>query len=366
MIKQLIFFSVLGFLSVGCKSDRSGLKNGGRNNEIRYAKSFQVIEKKGYVEVKISNPTSNKTATYILANHRLKSIPLGAIFIQTPIKSLIALSSTHIGMLSTLHALDKVAGVSSRRYIYNPLVKRNIDLGKIEDFGDESMISFEKIVASNSTLLMYSGFQSSFPHELQLKHAGIVCMPNFDWKENHPLGKAEWLLLFGYLTGKEAAAKSYFASVVASYDSLTKLAKSTRKAPTLFSGNLMGDNWYAPAGESFNAQFFHDAHGAYTYRFTKGVGSLELSFESVLTKNRDADYWFNPGVSSMKEILSVHPKMGYFSSVTKKKVYCYSHNMNRFWEMSAVEPHYVLADLIQLLHPELNLKTPLHFYKRLN
>jgi iron complex transport system substrate-binding protein len=40
--------------------------------------------------------------------------------------------------------------------------------------------------------------------------------------------------------------------------------------------------------------------------------------------------------------------------------------MNFYWEMSAIEPHRVLEDLIRILHPEALPEGKLYFYKEVN
>src|SRR5690606_27745061 len=150
------------------------------------------------------------------------------------------------------------------------------------------------------------------------------------------------------------------------YNELKKLAKNTTKSDCLFSGNVFGDYWYTPAGESFNAQIFRDANCAYAYADTKGTGSLSLSLEKVLEKNVNCKLWINPGVKDLKELQQLKPKSVYFNAFKQQQVYCYSKKGNYFWEMSAIEPQKVLADIIQITHPEMNLGKPLYFYSQLN
>jgi iron complex transport system substrate-binding protein len=212
---------------------------------------------------------------------------------------------------------------------------------------------------------MYSGFGSEFPHTDQLIKLGTVCIPNYDWKENHPLGKAEWIKFFGYLTGKQKIAESYFNNVVKEYKHLSKIALKAKTKPTVFSGNITGEIWYTPAGESFFAKLFKDANCNYVYADTKGIGSIELSFERILLDNKNTDFWFNPGFSPLDAIVEANPKMSYFKSVQNKNVFCYSPHMDFFWELGAVEPHHVLEDLIKIMHPELVKDKQLHFYKNI-
>jgi iron complex transport system substrate-binding protein len=109
----------------------------------------------------------------------------------------------------------------------------------------------------------------------------------------------------------------------------------------------------------------NDAGADYVYANTKGVGSLDLSFEKVLNENRSTEFWVNPGIASLQTILKNNGKMNYFEAVKNKKVYCYSPNMNKYWEMSAIQPHYVLSDLIRILHPEKSKAKHSYFYENI-
>lgn len=334
------------------------------NNVIRYAKTLKIFKDSNGCKVHIYNPDTKITTRLYLAKSN-KNVPSNYQFIQTPVQKMITLSGTQIGMLSELNALDGIVGVSSKAYIYNPIILKNIETQKVKDFGDETLISFEQIIQSKASLLLFSGFSSDFPHTEQLKKAGIICIPDYDWKEQHPLGKAEWIKFFGYLVGKEKLAETYFANCENTYNQLRKSVASVSNKPSVFSGNLTGTSWFTPAGESYYATLLSDAGANYTYANTKGVGSLDLSFEKILNENISCEYWLNPGISSLNQILKANPKMDFFEAVKKKKVYCYSKKMNKYWEMSAVQPHYVLSDLIRILHPDKSTAKHPYFYENI-
>lgn len=351
-------------LLVGCET-KAPSHTTSHASIIRYAKTLEILEQEHSTEIKIIHPENKTVKSYILSKTKPSGLKEHQQWIKTPVSSIIALSGTHIGMLSVLDAVDKIKGISNQKYIYNKDVLKRLRENKLIDFGSEESISFESIVQSRAELLIFSGFGNDFPHTDQLRRAGTLCIPNYDWKEVHPLGKAEWVLFFGYLTGKEKEAKAYFSTIEKKYNSLkAKMAKVQNK-PTVFSGNLYGDIWFTPAGESFNATLLSDAGGNYTYKNTQGTGSLEYSLEKVYAENAQTKFWINPGFSTLNELLSANPKADHFDAYKQKGIYCYSPNMNYFWEMSAIEPHFVLADLIRIFHPELS-SDKLHYYERLD
>lgn len=365
-VLNVIFLLELILFSTGCTDLNIPETDAHLNvkNRIQYAKTLEIYEDSTGCKVHIYNPDTKKTVRLYLAK-TAKNIPENYQYIQTPISSIITLSGTQIGMLSELNSLDLIVGVSSKNYIYNPFILEKIEAKKVQDFGDETLISFEQIIQSKASVLMYSGFSSDFPHAEQLKKAGVICIPDYDWKEQHPLGKAEWIKFFGYLAGKEKLANSYFDQCSTAYNELTKSVAHTLTKPTVFSGNLTGPSWFTPAGESYYAMLLNDAGANYVYSKTTGVGSLDLSFEQVLNENISTEFWVNPGIPSLNEILSNNRKMAHFAAVKNKNVYCYSPNKNKYWEMSAIQPHYVLSDLIRILHPDKSNQKTFYFYQHI-
>lgn len=359
---------ILFLLLLGACTQSTTLKS--RTNDstkisksIEYAQHLKILEAEDHVKIEILNPDTGKPKfKAILADKKPATIPNGYRYIQTPVRNLAVLSATQIGMLSKLNETGRISAVSSKKYIYNPLILKGISDGKIKDLGDESLIPAESIISSDSKFLFFSDFGQAFPHSEQLEKIGIVVIPNPDWRETHPLGKAEWIKLLGHLTGKEKEANELFQEIKKEYLELSNLAKKQSKKPILVSGNMLGDIWWAPSGESYNAKLFSDAEGNYVYSKTKGTGSIERSIEQILEENSQTEFWFNPGFPTKKEIIRNSPKLKHLPLMKGKTIYCYSGNMNFFWEMSAVEPHLVLKDLIRILHPEALPKGKLYFY----
>ena len=365
MFRCLVFLIAVSCLYACGQKKSSKQKKHAVKSEIKYAQCIDIHETKTGTIVTIIDPEANIQYPYFLGKTK-EDCPKNAHYIQVPVKGIIALSGTHVGMLSVLDEIDLIRGIPNAAYIYNKTLRQRIAKGKVRSLGTENGIPVESILATKADVLMYSGgFGSGYPKEVQLQKLGTLCIPNFDWKESHPLGKAEWLIFFGYLTGKEQQAKDYFENVEKHYLELRKQAKKAKGRPNVFSGNLIGDIWFAPTGQSFGGILLRDACANYSGKNTKGTGSIERSMQDVMTKERNTEFWVDPGSTSLKDLRQRNQRYQYFSAVKNKKVYCYSHNMNRFWEMSIVEPDKVLFDFIRIFHPELGLKGHLNYYKQL-
>ncbi len=357
-----LFFLIL-FFSIGACSENKNSTLKQDKNICKYSKWLQIIEKENSVIIKITNPNYTEqvmTFSSGIATEKVKVSPIN--YLSLPCNKIASLASTHIGMLSVLNCENSICAVSDEKFVYNEELKRGILAGNILSLGDAQEISIERLVNSGAKIVVHSAFSGPFPKSEQLKKIGITCIPNYDWREENPLGKAEWILLFGYLTGKQELAKKIFSEIVESYNQTRKKVKNNSNMKVIC-GNFFRDFWYAPAGESYNGQLIKDAGMNYIYRNTKGTGSISISMEKILMETKDINLWLNPGFSSKSAILESNPKAKNLACFKNAKIYCYSHNLNRFWELSAVQPHLILEDFYSIT----NLDSPskLHFYRQL-
>lgn len=358
-MKFLVIEFLLVFLLFSCGEDKGKGNPANEKNIIEFASHLRIVELASSTKIDILSPeTGNIEQTWWISNEASEK----ENHIQSPCSKMVTLSSTHVGMLAKLNSISSIAGVTNELYVHNPELLKNIHSQKVIEVGEEGQIPVESILKSGCKLIIYSGFGKEFPHSEQLKKVGIHALVNYDWREIHPLGKAEWILLFGYLTGKEKAAKKEFQKVKEEYLKLKNTAKTFKTEPSVLSGNLVGDTWFAPAGQSFNAELLADAHTNYVYAKTEGTGSLALSMEKVLTDNSQTDFWVNPGMPTKEKLFGFQEKLRLLGPVAKNPIFDYSKSGNRFWEMSAIEPQKVLSDYIQIFHSDEVAKKSLYFY----
>lgn len=348
------FFSLLILLTVGCTSETKviTLKYPKENQTVKYARHFRFATTKSGIEVvEIIHPDSKK----IVAT--LKPLEDN--------KKVIALSGTFIGMMDKLDLAAHISGISEIKYIYNKTILENFKNKKVIEVGYDTQLALESIIASKPAMILHSGYNAEFPHEKQLENVGIQCIPIYDWREETPLGKAEWIKVYGFLYGKSDEAKKLFTAIEERYNTLKEKARELSPSGLVLSGNIIGSEWYCPAGESFFAEFLRDANITYNYFNSKGTGSAAITQEKILSENRHAAIWINPGVSSLAELKTLNPKAKLFDAFNEGEVYCHSHNENFYWEISSIEPDKLLSDLIQIAHPEFNPGGKLYFYSKL-
>ncbi len=205
-----------------------------------------------------------------------------------------------------------------------------------------------------------------------MKNAGIPVIINGDWLEETPLGRAEWIKVFGLLYNESEKADSIFNVIKINYLEAIKIAKKATNNPTVLSGAIMSkDIWNLPAGESFVAQYLKDANLDYLWKHTKGKGSLSLSFESILDKGKDADFWIAPGYFSTKEqMLNSNKHYAEFKAFKNNTIYSPSLKKGKtggvlYFELAPTRPDLVLKDIIKITHPKLLPNYELTFFEKM-
>lgn len=336
---------------------------------FQYARLVSIEQKLGYKELIIKNPKTLKVESrYALfpRNSKMKR-PENAKIIEVPVQNMAALSTSFIGMLNAIESVDVIKATTEKQYIYNKQLVKAIDAGKVLTAGYETGLTPEAVLKAKIPLIVFSGFGQPFPNEDKFAQLGVVCMANYDWEEKHPLGKAEWIKVFGALVCKDKEADDYFNKVVSSYQELRKQVTSApeaqRRQKTVMCGGMAGDVWYAPAGKSFMAGIMKDADMNYFYKHTEGTASISLSLEQVFNDDQSCDVWINAEAPTLKKLFELNSKFSYFHTVKQGKVYSYMHNANYYWEYSQVNPHWLLEDFMTINRD--GPQSKLHFYKQL-
>ncbi|MBN9379517.1 MAG: ABC transporter substrate-binding protein [Chitinophagaceae bacterium] len=343
---------------------------------IRYAQGFTIDYYDGYKLVHVLDREGGKTDTleYLLVE-RGHAVPSGhphAQVIPIPVTSIVAMSSTHIGIADFTGVADRIIGLGSLQYVNSPIVRANIKTGKTVQVGMDANLNNELLISMHPGLLMASSNPDASTGQYKvLMRAGIPVVMNAEWLESTPMGKAEWVKLMAAFVNKEAVVNKKFDSVAKAYDDLVQLGSKAKTHPRVIIGMPFKGTWYLPAGDSYMAHFIKDAGGDYKWAGIKGTGSLALSFESAAPEALTADYWMNIGPdNSRQEVASRDTRYTSFKSFKTDRLYNSNKRTNDlgsndYWESGGVNPHLILEDMISILHPELLPDHTLIYYKQL-
>ena len=372
-ILQIELFLFVSLALLGCN------KNEYKKNEhipvsiapVRYARGFKIEYYKNYKLLNVFNPSDSSKigCQYVLYfNDSLKPQGYeGAQYIKIPVKSFASLSSLYIAFTQKLDKLDNLVAVSDSRYIYSPATLSLIKTGKVKDVGSENSLNIEKLIEANPELIIaYETNVTAKLREADLKLAIIN-----EQFEVTPLGRMEWIKFIAAFFDKDRLADSLFNKVEQEYNNLVKVAAIAKIRPTVFADIKYGDGWYMPGGSSYQAALLRDANGEYLWKDNNKRGSILLSFESVYATAGEADFWINTSDwKKISEALRNDSRYEKFKALRNGNMFNNNNRINElggndYWESGVVNPHEVLADLIQLFHPELLPERELVYYKKL-
>lgn len=294
--------------------------------------------------------------------------------LDKPLGRIICMSTSHIAFLDAIGCDSVICGVSGAGYACSEQLRKRIDAGEVPDVGFDQAPDYEKIVAlMPDVLLAYKVSAAESPFLTKLKSLGVRVFTLYEFLENHPLGRTEYLKAFGLMTGREALADSLFRDIADRYNA-TAVKPSDEQSDTLSETNhpngrksmgkarsgacstsvrvLMnipyGDIWYVPGAESYMSKLVKDAGGQILGAREGETESRTMSLEEAFVLAQEADFWLNVGwCRTRKDLNAANPL---FKDFHIPHIY---NNIRRtspgggndFWESGYLRPDLILQDL---------------------
>jgi len=373
---SIIFLLILA----GCKSTAEKNETAHKVIETlkpRYAKGFEVVYYKGFevVNIKSNDKITTQYVIYSLKNKCPKGFE-NAIKITDSIEGVVLLSTSQIAAVTLLNKTAKITGVANSKMIFNEQVNQLLASGEIQDVGADYEPNIDKVVRIKPSLLFTDGeytTQGTVFGKLSLANISIVnCQ---DYKETTPLARAEWIRFYGAIFNEQKMADSIFATVEQNYLSIKNKVNTTTQKPTIFCNYPYLGIWYLPAKGNYTTALFDDAGANYIWSNDQPNNGLNVSlnFEQVLKRAKTAAIWILfSGEKNLKELKLKDEKLAAFDAFKNKKVYSASLRVSAgggidYWETGIYRPDWVLSDLVNIFHPEINdIIFQTHFFKVLN
>ncbi|NLL46203.1 MAG: ABC transporter substrate-binding protein, partial [Clostridiales bacterium] len=145
-------------------------------------------------------------------------------------------------------------------------------------------------------------------------------------REGHPLGRVEWVKLFGALLGLEDNANSYFNEQVTKVNNVTA-AEKNEKNVAIFYMSTDAQKVYARNGGDYMAQMIELAGGTYIMADVspEKSGTTATTLEELYARCVDADYLFYVNFAlkfdSIDEMVKQLPLLADFKAVKEGRVY---------------------------------------------
>lgn len=328
--------------------------------EVKFSTGFIISKTEDGFDILIRNP---QDTTQILGEYLLSSSDTAKL--QIPIEKTVLNSTTFGAFFDKLEALNEVKGMTYTESVMNSQLKEKIAVGEIKEMITGDGIDFERVLEIDPDVVFsYSYGETDFSRYEEL---GIPIVLLMDYKESHPLGRAEWIKVVGCFLNRYEDAEQIFQEVEQNYMDISLNAVLHANKPSAFTGSRYGDFWYAPGRDSYIAQFIRDAGATYAFEHVQGQSSAELDFEQALVDISKTDFWGL--VTSSEEpftkadILSMSPLYEDLNAYQADQIFVCNTQKSDYFGDAVMEPDLILADLHKIFHPQSGQDSTYNYFK---
>lgn len=307
--------------SAGSAPEIQGLKYK-KTMDLKYAKEFNVYYyEDGYKLIDIK-----KDAKYLIIPKGKKTpekLPEKVKTIKAPIKNIYLAATASMALFSSMDAMDTITMTSLRANGWSfDSVKKALKSGKMKFSGKYSEPDYEMLIEKKCKLAVESTMIYHTPEVKEaIEELKIPVMVDRSSYETHPLGRTEWVKLYGALTGKEEKADKFFEKQVKKIKQIEKI-KNTEKTIAFFYISTDGKA-VVRRSTDYIPTMIQIAGGRYIFKNLDdkdGKTSIPMTIEKFYDVAADADYIVYNGsidhsVRNMKELLEKDPIMKKFKAV---------------------------------------------------
>ncbi len=250
--------------------------------------------------------------------------------LQAPLDNLYVAATSSMALFDAAGAISqvKLTGTDAKGW-YIDAPRQALENGSMVYAGKYSAPDYELLTVSGCDLAVESMMILHTPEvKEKLEELGIPVFIDTSSSETHPMGRTEWVRLYGILTGHEKEADEFFEKqieIFAESDSYTDTGKTTAFFSITSNGNVI-----VRAADDYIPKMISLAGGHYIFMdLTKGTGnsaSVRLSMEDFYNTAKDADYLIynatiEKPVGSIRELCSKFALLSEFKAVQEGHVW---------------------------------------------
>ena len=347
------------------KQDLAGLKYD-HSLELQYADQFSV----DYYEDGYALITIEGDGQFLLVPDG-KEAPDGLdsdiAVIRQPLQNIYLVATSAMDLFCALDGLDSISlsGTNADGW-YIDEAKKALEDGSISFAGKYSAPDYELILSKGCDLAIESTMIYHKPEvKEKLEQFGIPVLVEHSSYESHPLGRTEWLKLYGVLLGKEDLADKLFQEQVDKLKAIED-SESTGKTVAFFYINSVGAANVRKSGD-YVSKMIELAGGKYIFDDLGAEEENSLSTMNMQMEEFYADYiiynsTIDGELTDISQLLEKSSLLADFKAVKDGNVWCT--NQNLFQE--TMELGTMIEDIHTMLtsdDPDLDTLTYMHKLK---
>lgn len=341
----VLFLLLIVAVSVGCGKDTDSWKTTDHtiskeltyetSMKLDYATEFAVdYYDNGFTLISIAD------GSRFLLNIEDKEVPQDLeddiTVLKAPVSDIYLVASATMDMFCSIGALDSIclSGLTAEKWEI-PEAKEAMESGQILYAGKYNAPDYELICSKNCELAVESTMIGHAPEVKEnLESFGIPVLVDHSSYEADPLGRTEWVKLYGVLTGKEEEAAKAFEEQKQYVEELSD-AEDTGKTVAFFYITTAGtvsvrkSNDYVP-------KMIDLAGGSYIFENLKGednaASSVNMQMEEFYAQAKDADYLvynstIDGNLETIEDLLGKSSLFENFKAVKNGNVWCIGQNL---------------------------------------
>ena len=330
------------------------------NNELKYATCFEIDKYGDYTLISIEN-----SGYYLVVPENAKvpeGLPEEVVILHKPLNKTYLVSTSAMDLINTCNALDmvKLSGAKERDW-YIEEARDAMKAGTIKYAGKYRAPDYELILSSGCNLAIENTMIYHEPAvKAKLEELGIPVLVETSSYENHPLGRLEWIKLYGVLFDKETEADNYFNEQLNIIEPIMKEKKNTGKTVAFFHVTANGlinvrkpGDYITKMIELSGGNYIPSSVNDQESDEENALSTMNMQMEDFYTEASKADiiiYNSTIGgeITSIDELTKKNELFKDFKAVKDKKVYCTERNL--FQQTTGIAEF--MSDLNAILNDE--------------
>lgn len=334
--------------------------------DLTYAEQFQVdYFSDGTAEIIIAG-----TDRYLLVPADSEVPDTTDTVLQQPLDCVYLAASSAMDFYRQIGALDTIRLTSTTRSNWSiPEVLDALDSGAMIYAGKYGTPDYELVLSEGTDVAIESTMIYHNPEtKEQLEKLGIPVLVERSSYETHPLGRLEWIKLYGLLCGKTEEAETYFDEQVAKLDGVLT-QEQTGKTVAFFYISSGGYAVVRKPGD-YVSRMIEMAGGTYVPAGLEAeenaLSTMNMELEAFYAAARDADYLiYNASIDgeleTVDQLLEKSGLLANFKAVQSGNVWCTGKNM--FQQTTCITD--MLVDLHAVITGQADGETELTYLHRL-
>ena len=253
--------------------------------------------------------------------------------ICAPARSVYLAASSAMDLIDAAGALDSVKMTSTQAKDWGiDKIRKLVEDGTIQYIGKYRAPDYEALLEGDIDLAIESTMIYHNPQiKEEIEEVGIPVLVERSSYEADPLGRLEWIKLYGLLLGKSEEAEAFFNDAVEKIKSVDTDAVSEAPSVAFFSVNSNGSVVVRKPGD-YVTKMIETAGGTYaldgiTEEEDNALSTMNMQMEAFYDKAVDADILIynstiEGSLESISDLTALSDKFADFKAVKEGRVWC--------------------------------------------